>query len=128
MNTDREKLINWIRNTYVSNSPYTYKATVDDTADAVIADMLIANGVVVREKGEWEEGEWTGEVRCYYRNRDYGNRSHLCEHTPLNCGTCHMNEAKNKRAKKCPVCGKQQMSKTNFCPNCGADMRGNKNV
>ena len=52
-NTDREKLINWIRYTYVSNPPYTYKATVDDTADAVIADMLIANGVVVREMGEW---------------------------------------------------------------------------
>lgn len=48
MKTDREKLINWIRNTYVSNSHYTYKATVDDTADAVIADILIANSVVVQ--------------------------------------------------------------------------------
>lgn len=123
MKTDREKLINWIKNTYVFYSRYAYKAVVDDTAAATIADCLITNGVIVREKGEWEEGEWTGEVRCYYRNSDYGDRSHLCQHTPLNCSTCHMNEAKNKRTKKCSVCGKRQMRKTNFCPNCGADMK-----
>ena len=112
---NREKLIALFKE-FFGNS---YSAFVIE----IFAKKLIANGVVVREKGEWEEGEWTGEVRCYYWNRDYGNRSHLCEHTPLNCGTCHMNEAKNKRAKKCPVCGKQQMRKTNFCPDCGADMR-----
>jgi hypothetical protein len=29
-NTDREQLINWIKNIYVSNSHHTYKATMDD--------------------------------------------------------------------------------------------------
>lgn len=43
--TDREKLIELIRNTYVSIPPHVYKAAVDDTATAVIADHLLANGV-----------------------------------------------------------------------------------
>ena len=29
-NTNREQLINWIKNIYVSNSNYTYKATMDN--------------------------------------------------------------------------------------------------
>lgn len=95
MNADREKLINWIRSIYVSNPPYTYKATVDDTADAVIADYLITNGVVVREKGEWVfEEVYPGVVSL----------------NGYMCSKCRKNTAK----------------KTDFCPNCGADMRGDK--
>lgn len=108
MNTDREKLINWIRNIYVSNSRHNYKATVDDTADAVIADMLIDNGVVVRERGEWEECDWV----------EYDGHSE-CIHHPkaaLCCSRC-------RNAFK-----KELLWKKDFCPNCGADMRGNKNV
>lgn len=26
----------------------------------------------------------------------------------------------------CSICGNTQMDETNFCPNCGADMRGGK--
>ena len=49
MNADRKKLIDWIRNTYISNSKCAYKATVNDTADVVIADYLIANGVKIQQ-------------------------------------------------------------------------------
>jgi hypothetical protein len=98
MNTDREKLINWIRNTYVSNPPYTYKATVDDTADAVIADYLIANGVVVREKGEWRLETDEEELHPMFK------------------------------LVVCRVCNQKSSEMGSFCPNCGADMRGNKNV
>ena len=98
-NTDREKLINWIRYTYVSNPPYSHKATVDDTADAVIADILIANGVVVREKGEWES----------YWDDAYLSESYRCsrckEDAPSKAETMH------------------DQLLTPFCPNCGADMR-----
>lgn len=96
MNTNREKLINWIRNTYVSNSYYTYKATMDETADAVIADMLIDNGVVMREKGEWIEGK----KETLFRKQ--GN--YICSNCESHTG----------------------IVKFNFCPNCGADMRKDK--
>lgn len=97
MNTDREKLINWIRNTYVSNLSYTYKATVDDTADAVIADMLIDNGIVVREKGEW--------IPYFDGDSIMPERYFQCS----NCGS------------------RGWIKTRNFCPNCGADMRKGKN-
>lgn len=45
--TDREKLVELIRNVYVNIPPQIYRAVVDDTAAAVIADHLLANGVVV---------------------------------------------------------------------------------
>ena len=41
----REKLIALIGNTYVAIPPQIYRAVADDTAAAVIADHLIANGV-----------------------------------------------------------------------------------
>ena len=105
MNTNREKLINWIRNTYVSNPPYTYKATVDDTADAVIADYLIANGVVVREKGEWiGEGDGYADGEIVY--------------DVWYCPECdHCIDDGTDDPALLP----------NFCPNCGADMRRREN-
>ena len=63
------------------------------TFEAAFADHLIANGVMVRERGRWE---WITEDV-------YG-----C----TNCGaTNHVKE----------VMGQPDF---NFCPNCGADMRG----
>ena len=97
MKTDREKLINWIRYTYVSNPPYTYKATVDDIADAVIADMLIASGVVVREKGEWD-------TVLYEKHATISSFSHICP--------------------KCKYFYRDIRFKGHdFCPSCGSDMR-----
>lgn len=61
------------------------------------ADYLLANGVVVREKGEW--------VVC----GDGDNVPWMCSH----CGktTAH----------------KYKVMYGNFCPNCGADMRKGEN-
>ena len=61
-----------------------------------LADHLIANGVVVREKGEWE-----------LRHVGHG---HYWE-----CSVCHKNP--------CIYVTKD----TQFCPNCGADMRKGEN-
>ena len=96
---------------------------VVDRADIETAPTI--NPEDLRPKGRWEDGDWTGVVRCYYLNPVYGDNRHLCEHTPLNCGNCHMNEAKNKKLKKCSNCGKQERVSTTYCPNCGAKMEVN---
>ena len=62
-------------------------------ADAVIADMLIANGVVVREKGEW--------IPYFDGDSIMPERYFQCS----NCGS------------------RGWIKTRNFCPNCGADMR-----
>ena len=62
-----------------------------------IADHLIANGVVVREKGEWEG---TNCSRCGGSYMDYAD------------------------ADSYPAIGEP---KPDFCPNCGADMRKGEN-
>ena len=59
-----------------------------------LADHLIANGVVVREKGEW------------IIPTKIGGRAFNIPH----CSVC-----------KGVPCGVDE--NTNFCPNCGADMR-----
>jgi len=45
--TDREKLVELIGSVYVNIPPQIYRAVVDDTAAAVIADHLLAHGVIV---------------------------------------------------------------------------------
>lgn len=52
---------------------------------------------VVRMKGEWVSPT---------KNTDFSNRDLFSD---------------------CSICGHTQMDETNFCPNCGADMRGGKN-
>ena len=74
---------------------------------ARIADHLIANGVVVREKGEWEECDWVkydGHGECIHYPK-----AALC------CSRC-------RNAFK-----KELLWKRDFCPNCGADMRKGEN-
>lgn len=58
------------------------------------ADHLIANGVTVREHGRWEK----------------------IAHYPYYCSCC---------GEIAPLdCEGESHYKSNFCPNCGADMRG----
>lgn len=62
----------------------------------VITDYLIANGVVVREKGEWVPVLDGGGQQC--------------------------EEEIFARWWRCPVCGEENFH-SNFCPDCGSDMR-----
>ena len=79
--TDREKLIALLESVEHARRLYP----------DLYVDMLIANGVVVREKGEWVETDYKPS---WYR--------------------------------KCSLCGYRidAADKSDFCPGCGADMRG----
>ena len=72
------------------------KYSRDECGLALSALHLIANGVVIREKGEWVE----------FLNIAYD-------------GSC------NGSTYKCPKCSEiySDVEDMNFCPNCGADMR-----
>ena len=79
-----------------------YDAQADMCQNGPIVDHLIANGVVVREKGEW---------------------LHVCgkgRHAEYECSEC-----------KIHVCFDEKIGGDipayNFCPNCGADMRKGEN-
>lgn len=78
-----------------------YAGEIDGCA-AFRADHLLANGVVVREKGEW---------------------LHVCgkgRHAEYECSECEIH-----------VCFDEKIGGDipayNFCPNCGADMRKGEN-
>ena len=65
-------------------------------------DMLIAKGVVVREKGEWIDwAKHHGVVFFHHGIRSVGV--------------------------VCSRCNKLSDNKFDFCPNCGADMRTGEN-
>lgn len=93
---DREKLIELI----VEAMPPCYS----DVFACRIADHLIANGVTVRERGRWLN--WKGEP---FTKGDFG--------WDWTCSVC-----KNTLEYEEPVTAEEFPS--NFCPNCGADMRG----
>ena len=65
-----------------------------------IVDHLISNGVTIRERGEWIklEGDW----------KDADTKKPLTIHQCLRCGSYF------------------QKAPYNFCPHCGAEMRGVK--
>lgn len=95
---DREKLIALLDNTgyFINREVVGY-----------VANKLLANGVVVREKGEWEECDWV----------EYDGHSECIRHpkAALCCSRC-------RNAFK-----KALLWKKDFCPNCGADMRKGEN-
>ena len=88
--TDREKLYKLIDDFDALTTPI-------DGFRHHLADYIIANGVVVREKGEWVPlGQRTyGGGRCY---------THYCRQ-----------------------CGQHGYDDYALCPNCGADMRKGDN-
>ena len=84
--TDRDRIDAMIQGAVSDCYPYW---------SIVIADHLIAGGVVVREKGEWIPIEET----MFNLER------------PVIVGW------------ECSKCGEQRACEQNFCPNCGSDMR-----
>lgn len=108
--TDREKLIELLRegdcNPITVEDCHACKyCGEEDCSYKGQADNLIANNVVIREKGEWE-----------IRRDNYDNEfmwCHFCQ--------SEFYDGDNDTVDQKP----------NFCPNCGADMRqagGNRNV
>ena len=87
--TDREKLIEILR---VPISPHELVDPIE-----AVADYLLDNGVVVREKGEW-------------KRVDHDGSWHVDK-----CSICH------RRIHYVDYDQPYQ-----FCPNCGADMRNIK--
>ena len=91
--TNREKLVELLTSYYGVDPAYY------DVDAPSIADHLLANGVVVREKGEWME-----MVDCV----EDGYTGEYYEEIYYNCLNCDYATSEN----------------TPFCPNCGADMTG----
>ena len=89
----REKLIELLKCDLLYHSNEV--AYWGDEHIGALADHLITNGVVVREKGEW-----TTDGFCEF--------------------------CKEEVMTEWDECGGEQ-KKTNFCPNCGADMRKGEN-
>ena len=95
--TDREKLTELVEESFADQHDRRRMLTVPDTVN-----HLLANGVVVREEGEW---------------------LHVCgkgRHAEYECSEC-----------KIHVCFDEKIGGDipayNFCPNCGADMRKGEN-
>ena len=83
--SDREKLIELMEQAYF--------CSIEE-----LANHLIANGVVVREKGEWIAGVGSWSTR--------------------RCSACNW---------KIPYSWYVDLDELKFCPNCGADMRKGEN-
>lgn len=103
--TDREKLIELMRqvDACICNLCDGSEEAFDHSA-GILADHLIANGVVVREKGEWatdkEDAYWGNSLKRKY------------------CTRCKKRPHFDRETRKFIL--------TDFCPNCGADMRNIK--
>ena len=95
---DREKLIELVRDFERYDHRMMNRVDADE-----IADHLIAHGVTVRERGRWLN--WKGEP---FTEGDFG--------WDWTCSVC-----KNTLEYEEPVTAEEFPS--NFCPNCGADMR-----
>ena len=93
--TDRENLVELLK----GNLPYHSNdvAYWQDERIGALADHLIANGVVVREKGEWRN------------NKDEYPECDKCGYMP----------------QYDPMI--DDIYYSDFCPNCGADMRKEEN-
>lgn len=91
---DREKLIELLMCVPSAEVIFGKREGKRYTTAWRIADHLIANGVTVRERGRWEK----------------------ISHYPYYCSCC---------SEIAPLdCEGESHYKSNFCPNCGADMRG----
>lgn len=98
--TDRDKLIALYKEWW--EAPFDEEECEDCTEDisrcneclyGKFADYLISHGVCIRENGEWVAQTPEDDKYCW---------------SPFKCNKCNMPGGKNR---------------TNFCPNCGADIR-----
>ena len=104
--TDREKLIELLLN-LPTDEPVLGKRMGKKIVTAhFIADYLIANGVVIREKGEWLN--WKLDV--------IGQDEAWCGWT---CSVCNHELVFDEAVTR-------EDFASDFCPNCGSDMRGEK--
>lgn len=95
---DREKLIELLKKNVYLQAPS-------------IADYLLSNGVVVREEGEWE----------FFVETSFNGEATEVDNCGWRCSHC-------KKPLEEVVGGywddETSIPTLNFCPNCGADMRG----
>lgn len=100
----REKMIELLDDIQRCGEDYTdceiYGIRIPDTvSNEVVTDHLIANGVTVRERGQWETTEVTEEWETVERFHHFHRE---CKYSYCDNG----------------------LGGHYFCPNCGADMRG----
>ena len=99
--TDREKLLKLL----LEHCEYKGQIDCKEDCERCLADHLISNGVVVREKGEWiGEGDGYADGEIVY-DVWYCPECNHC----IDDGT------------------DDPVLLPNFCPNCGADMRKGEN-
>lgn len=96
---DREKLVELL-----GRCAFEECITIEPVAESRLTDYLIAHGVTIREPGHWE-----GVVSTYWRWYPEGAR------------------AVNRVTYRCTRCGRGSAILENFCPSCGAPMKGESN-
>ena len=96
---DREKLIELVGQVQDCGCDVTDVVEMNYVDNSVLVDYLIANGVTVRERGKWETTEVTEEWETVERFHHFHRE---CKYSYCDNG----------------------LGGHYFCPNCGADMRG----
>lgn len=102
---DREKLIELVGQVQDCGCDVTDVVEMNYVENGVLVDHLIAHGVTVRERGRWED-VYGGK----YANPRY--RCPVCKERAL-----------YKFEQDVLGNWKEKQALTDFCPNCGADMR-----
>lgn len=108
--TDREKLIELVGQVQDCGCDVTDVVEMNYVENSVLVDHLIANGVTMRERGRWED-RYGGK----YANPFY--ECSVCKKTIIPTAVYKI---------EVDLLGHEHIVQalTDFCPNCGADMRG----
>ncbi len=105
--------------------------SVIKNGDNVILKFRILDGELCRDNGKAYIYPSMARALQYY----HPNHEELVEYTPIKHGHWIVEEDGNWRNVKCSACGKEyachygmlQLQNFGYCPNCGADMRSDKN-
>ena len=91
----RDEVIWWVNHLFeIRKEEYFNKGMMKDAKEVEEAQRMVIETLQDRPKGEWE----------YHNYSDVNN--------------------KYQGYYICSVCGRYEHAKHNYCPNCGADMRG----